>query len=129
MLLRRFPSALFVAGLSAAGLVTLATHLRAVQQELPPTFRAGVQYIEVDVGVTDSDGRFVRNLKKEDFTLLDDGQPQTISEATFVDLEVESPVTRHAAGTIEPDIATNAGGGRMWVMLLGGYGLKARLVA
>lgn len=99
------------------------------QQDQPPTFRAGVQYVEVDVRVTDSNGRVVRNLKKADFPLVDDGQPQTISEATFVDLEADSPVTRRVPGTIEPDVATNAGSGRMWVMLLGGFGLKARLVA
>ena len=61
-----------------------AAHPHAdAQQDQPPTFRTGVQYVEVDVRVTDSDGHVVRNLKKEDFTLVDDGQSQTISEATF----------------------------------------------
>ena len=106
-----------------------AAHPHAdAQQDQPPTFRTGVQYVEVDVRVTDSNGRVVRNLKKADFTLVDDGQPQTISEATFVDLEADSPVTRRVPGTIEPDVATNAGGGRMWVMLLGGYGLRGQQV-
>jgi VWFA-related protein len=109
-------------------MATLSAQAPTAQQS-PPTFRAGVQYIEVDVRVTDSKGRFVTELTKDDFVLLDDGKPQTISTATFVNLEVESPVTRRLAGTIEPDIATNAGGGRMWVMLLGGYAQRARLVA
>ena len=127
--IRSFPSALFIAYFSAAGLAALAASLRAdAQQEQAPTFRASVQYIEVDVRVTDSDGRAVRDLKKEDFVLLDDGRPQTISAATFVNLEVESPVTRRLPGAIEPDVATNAGSGRMWVMLLGGFGLRGQQV-
>ena len=129
MLLKRFSTALLIACLSAAWLATLVAHLRAdAQQEQRPTFRADVQYIEVDVRVTDRDGRVVRDLKKEDFVLLDDGRPQTISAITFVNLEVESPVIRRLPGAIEPDVATNAGGGRMWVMLLGGMGLRRQPV-
>lgn len=77
--------------------------------------------------VTDADGRTVRGLTKDDFTLVDDGV-QTITSATFVDLAVASPVTRTAAGTPEPDVATNRGAGRMWVVLIGRNNLRARLV-
>ena len=128
MPLRQFIQALFIVGFCLAGVVAVIAASRPPQDQ-PPTFRAGVQYIEIDVRVTDSDGRFVRGLTKDDFVLLEDGKPQTISTSTFVDLERESPVTRHVPGTLEPDVATNAGGGRMWVMLLGGYAQRARLVA
>src|SRR6476620_2544259 len=39
------------------------------QQDVPegPTFKAQVEYVEVDAVVTDQQGNFVRNLKKEDF--------------------------------------------------------------
>jgi len=129
MPLRRFVQTLLTAGLCLAGVVAVIAQSRPdAPQDQPPTFRAGVQYIEVDVRVTDGDGRFVRGLTKDDFVLLDDGKPQTISTATFVDLETESPVTRRIPGTIEPDVATNAGGGRKWVMLLGGFGLRGQPV-
>ena len=129
MPLRQFVRVLLIAGLCLAAVVAaLARSRPEAPQDQPPTFRAGVQYIEIDVRVTDSDGRFVRGLTKEDFILLDDGKLQTISTATFVDLETESPVTRRVPGTVESDVATNAGGGRLWVMLLGGHGLRGQPV-
>lgn len=95
-----------------------------------PTFRSAVQSIEVDVRVTDTNGRPVSNLAKGDFMVLEDGVPQTISTATFVDLGIESPV-RPIPRAVETDVVNNAnaGSGRMWVMLLGGFGERARLVA
>ncbi len=84
-----------------------------------PVFRGGVQSIEVDVRVTDRDGRVVRGLTRDDFTLLEDNKPQSITTASFIDLEIESPIRRMIPGVIDSDVATNAGVGRMWVMLLG----------
>ena len=97
----------------------------AAPQEQPPTFRSRVQLIEVEVRVTDRHGDPVRGLAKEDFTLVDDDVTQTISTASFVDMSVESPVRRRLPADVEPDVATNAGTGRMWVMLLSGATSKA----
>jgi VWFA-related protein len=95
-----------------------------------PTFRSGIQYIEVDVLVTDKDGKAVRGLTKEDFTLLEDGQPQAITSFSFVDLPIEPPAARAAAAkAVESDVATNVGSGRMYVMLLSSIGHRARLIA
>jgi hypothetical protein len=41
-----------------------------------PTFRTGVRLIEVDVFVTDREGRFVRGLTQDDAELVEDGKPQ-----------------------------------------------------
>ena len=54
-----------------------------------PTFRAEGRAIEVDVHVTDAQGRFVRGLTRDDFELLEDDQPQEISAFTMIDLPVE----------------------------------------
>jgi len=110
-------------------LCALLVHAGLSAQQDRPTFRAGVQSIEVDVRVTDRNGKAVRGLTKNDFTLLDDGVPQMITSATFVDLAVESPVSRLVGRVPDTGIATNRGSGRMWVILLGGVGLRARLVA
>ena len=129
MPLRRFLQALFLVGFCLAGAAAVIARSRPeAPQDPPPTFRASVQYIEIDVRVTDRDGGVVRGLTKGDFVLLDDGTPQTISAATFVDLETESPVTRLVPGAVEPDVVTNAGGGRKWVMLLGGLDLRGQPV-
>jgi Mg-chelatase subunit ChlD len=53
--------------------------LRAVAQEPEkPTFSTNVKVINVFATVRDKDGRFVRDLGKEEFTLLEDGRPQRI---------------------------------------------------
>src|SRR5581483_3494470 len=38
-----------------------------------PTFRSSVNYVDVDVTVTDAQGRFVGDLSRDDFEVLEDG--------------------------------------------------------
>lgn len=49
-----------------------------------PTFRSGVTLVSTDVIPRDKDGRFVANLTKENFTVLEDGQPQALASFTLV---------------------------------------------
>lgn len=63
-----------VAGLLASGLHS------SFSQSRQPTFRSSVQLLPVDVRVVDRSGNAVRGLRREDFTLLEDGIPQTVSE-------------------------------------------------
>ena len=42
-----------------------------------PTFRSGTQTVPLYITVTDPAGRLVPNLTKDDFTVLDNGIPQT----------------------------------------------------
>ena len=44
----------------------------------PVTFAVEVGYVEVDAIVTDRNDQPVRDLTREDFTVLEDGKPQTI---------------------------------------------------
>jgi VWFA-related protein len=90
-------------------------------QRQPPSFRVEVNYVEIDATVTDADGRFVRGLTKDDFELIEEGQPQTISAFTVVDLPVvkaDPPLFRPAV--VEPDVRTNIGDfdGRVILILL-----------
>ena len=50
----------------------------AVRLRQQPTFRAGVTLVSTDVIPRDASGRFVADLTRENFTVLEDGQPQTI---------------------------------------------------
>jgi len=100
--------------------------LSAGQQAQPsspqtPTFKAQVEYVEVDALVTDQQGNLVRDLKKEDFQVFEDGKLQTISTFTLVDIPIErlerplfSPLP------IEPDVRTNERpfDGRVYVLIL-----------
>lgn len=49
-----------------------------------PTFRAGVTLVSTDVITRDDKGRFVDDLTRENFTILEDGQPQVISSFMMV---------------------------------------------
>jgi VWFA-related protein len=64
----------------ATGSWLLATEMSAQQ----PTFRAGVTLVQTDVIPRDQNGRFVGDLTKDNFTILEDGQPQTITAFTTV---------------------------------------------
>ena len=91
----------------------------AAQQ--PPTFKVRVDYVEVDAVVTDRQGRIVRDLKKEDFQVLEDGKSQAITNFTLVDIPVDKdnrPL--FASSPIEPDVKSNekAFDGRVYVMVV-----------
>src|SRR5438876_449400 len=86
-----------------------------------PTFRVRVDYVEVDVVVTDQQGNLVRDLKKEDFQVLEDGKAQAINTFTIVDIPVErADRPLFAESPIEPDVKTNEKpfDGRVYVMVI-----------
>jgi VWFA-related protein len=92
----------------------------------PPTFRSQIQYVEVDVRVTDQAGRVVEGLGPDDFILRDGDQPQTIATFSFVDVPIEPAEVRAAAMTApDADVVTNAGEGRSYLMVLDDSGAWA----
>ena len=111
-------------------LAALAAHPAAQQPAAgqPPagdqpgvTFRVEINYVEVDAAVFDRQGRFVNDLTRDDFQVLEDGQPQDVSAFTLVNIPIEKPdqplFTRQP---IEPDVASNAKPfeGRVYVIVL-----------
>ena len=86
-----------------------------------PTFRIAVDNVEVDVLVTDAKGDYVRDLKKEDFQIFEDGKPQALSNFVSVDIPVErSEQALFTKQLVEPDVKSNEQpfGGRVYVMVL-----------
>ncbi len=119
---RLAPAALFV---SIVGGVATALFAQpqppAPSGAQTPTFKTTVEYVEVDAIVSDRQGNFVRDLKKEDFQVLEDGKPQNIATFSVVDIPVERydrPL--FAANPIEPDVRTNERpfDGRVYVMVV-----------
>src|SRR5262245_12855804 len=109
--------------------VALAAAVAAQQPSPPsqspaqqtPTFKAQVEYVEVDVLVTDQQGQFVRDLRKDDFQVFEDGKRQTISTFSLVDIPIERyerPL--FSPRPIERDVQTNERpfDGRVYVMIL-----------
>jgi VWFA-related protein len=62
------------------GTLVLASLTLAAQT--PTTLRVDVRLVNVVTTVTDADGKFVANLKPDDFTLLEDGVEQKITHFT-----------------------------------------------
>jgi VWFA-related protein len=89
-----------------------------------PTFKAQVEYVEVDALVTDARGRPVSDLTKDDFQVFEDGKRQTITNFALVDIPVERPDRPlFQADPIEADIASNERpfDGRVYVLVLDDY--------
>ena len=85
------------------------------------TFKVEINYVEVDAVVTDAQGNFAGDLKKEDFQVLEDGKPQTLSIFAPVEIPIERvdpPLFAKAA--IRPDVASNRVPfeGRVFVIVL-----------
>jgi len=78
-----------------------------------PQYTSRVEGVRLDVRVVAADGTFVKNLKKEDFQVFEDGQEQSITNLALVDLGPAAvPAT---AGSTANDVASNASfaGGRI----------------
>ena len=100
--MRRILTSLFVV---AAGTAydAQAPQSSAVQE----TFRTGVELVRLDVSVLDKGRRPVRGLTAQDFTILEDGQPQPVAAFSAIDIpDVVAPAAgwMHEVG---PDVVTN----------------------
>ncbi len=107
--------------------VTASVVLAAAQEPQAPaspppvTFRAEINYVEVDARVLDGKGIFVPGLTQGDFEVLEDGKPQKVSAFSFVNIPVErQPRPLFAAAPIESDVQNNVVGhdGRVYVLML-----------
>jgi len=85
-----------LAGASAAILVVETLSAQQPAPQAPPVFRSGVNLVLVDVVVRDRSGAMVRDLKADDFELLEDGARQQI--LTFAYEEITSSAAPVAGG-------------------------------
>ncbi len=60
------------------------------QQEELPTFRTGVDVVNLFFNVKDKKGNLIPALRKEDFEILEDGKPQTVK---YFSAETNQPLT------------------------------------
>src|SRR5438105_9719156 len=65
--------------------LTAVAFAQAAQQ--PAQFRTGINYVRVDVIVSDKNGANVANLKQSDFEITEDGRPQAIENFKFIKLD------------------------------------------
>jgi VWFA-related protein len=65
----------------------------AAEGQPQPTFRAGINFVRVDAIVTDSKGNPVTDLKAEDFTVTEDGAPQTVESFKLIKVDEVTETT------------------------------------
>ena len=63
-------------------------------------FRTGVELINVSATVTDASGRFVPNLRKEDFVVYEDGKEQTITHFNAERVPVSLGIVLDTSGSM-----------------------------
>ena len=91
------------------------------QQAPGVTFQVEVNYVDVDVVVTDEQGHFVTGLTRDDFAVFEDGKPQKVDTFALVNLAVEKPQDIVVEGRpIPADTRTNRKpfDGRVYVIVL-----------
>jgi VWFA-related protein len=90
-------------------------------QQPAVTFRAEVNYVEVDARVVDAQGRFVPGLTQKDFQIFEDGKPQQVSVFALVNIPMQrEPRPLFADRPVERDTQTNVSGysGRVYLIVL-----------
>lgn len=99
------------AGVAAVLLAVLVGVRLASQTQAPPTFRSGIDVVQVDVSVLDRNRHPVRGLTAADFTVLEDGKPREIVAFTPVELPARATAVDDGAAAwtreIAPDVASN----------------------
>lgn len=82
----------------------------AVPKQAPPssdseqdfTIRADVKLVLLDVSVKDSNGGFVSGLTKDNFTVYEDGKPQTVTQFADQDIPVSVGIVVDESGSMRP---------------------------
>ena len=103
----------------AASAVSIAPSAQTAQQ--PPTFRSGVELIEVDATVLDRDGNPIPDLQAADFAVTVDGEPRAVVQAQFISLRAPAGNTLPADSPAEDAGYTSnadADPGRLIVILV-----------
>jgi VWFA-related protein len=93
----RAPSALLFAALIAA------TAAAGAQSQEGFRFKSGVDLVNVTATVTDEDGRFVSGLRREDFTVYEDGKLQDVSHFSNDRVPVSLGIVLDTSGSMSPD--------------------------
>ncbi len=86
-------------------------------------FRAGVEYVTVDVIVADRSDHVVPDLRKDDFEIHEGSRRQAIADFRYVSVPLQHRVIDPVAGAAapEPDVVVNAPpkpDSRLWVIVI-----------
>src|SRR5512139_3734695 len=101
---------------------------QAPQQPQQPIFRVGVNFVRVDVIVTDKKGDPVPDLTQNDFEVEEDGKPQTVETFRFIKLsgnpEPGAEVPREIRTPSDQETETAREDVRLFVFFLDDYHVR-----
>jgi VWFA-related protein len=122
----------------AAGIASLMLAAGPAAQEKPqppqqqpppsqPTFRTGINFVRVDVIVSDKSGNPVFDLRQTDFEVLEDGKPQTVETFRLVKIDSSAAVettTRPIQTRADEETAAADEDARIFVFFLDDYHVR-----
>ncbi len=115
----------------SAFLAVLTTVAAAQQPERPPQqppIRTGINFVRVDVIVSDKQGEPVLDLKQEEFSVAEDGKAQKIESFAVVKIDTESQLNTPTPTAIRTDSDEEREAARpdvrMFVILLDDYHVR-----
>ena len=92
---------------ASALVAVLAAALATPRAQQPPArpdesfrFKSGVELINVTATVSDASGRFVSGLRREDFAVYEDGQPQTVTHFSAERVPVSLGIVLDTSGSM-----------------------------
>jgi VWFA-related protein len=98
------------------------------QAEQTPTFRADINFVRVDVIVTDRQGNPVHDLRQEDFEVTEDGKPQAIQTFKLVNVREDAGVgtdpPREVRNVIEEQTEAARDDVRLFAIFLDDYHVR-----
>jgi VWFA-related protein len=91
-----------------------------------PVFRGGINFVRVDVIVTDKQGNPVLDLTQADFEVAEDGKPQTVETFKLVKVDTTAPeyTTRTIRTREDEEIAASDESARIFVFFLDDYNVR-----
>lgn len=93
-----------------------------------PTFRAGVNFVRVDVIVHDGKGEPVTNLTQADFEVIEDGKPQAIEQFRLIRVDGNprpgDPPPRELRNRIDEEVELSRDDVRVFVIFFDDYHVR-----
>jgi VWFA-related protein len=133
-------SASFAATLVAVCLAGVSTRTQQPPPQNPPAqqqeperstqqpIRTGINFVRVDVIVSDNKGEPVLDLKKEDFSISEDGKPQTIETFDVIKIDpiaqTEGQLPTEIRSTFEEEREAQRPDVRLFIILLDDYHVR-----
>jgi Ca-activated chloride channel family protein len=91
---------------------------RAQPTPRPPIFEVGIEIIQLNVSVTDSAGRYVTGLQKNEFTVFEDGVKQELSIFNHEDLPISLVLIMDTSASMDSKLPTARAAGRRFLNTL-----------